>query len=121
MEYAHWSLNSFSDPFIILGLEESVAHTTCRLEPSTIILTPPTKNRDLLFLKSGTNQQLQYQVNCYPEGVEVNPKRGLLNPGQETIIHLKYPKILANFKSHKILVSVGNEVYESLVKIKTEF
>lgn len=92
--------------------------TSCRLEPSIIILTPPTKDGDFLFLKSESNRERQYEVYCTPDGLEFNPKQGSLSPGQEIMIYLKYFKYVPSVKSFQISVTVGNEVYETVVKIK---
>lgn len=93
----------------------------CRLEPGTIILTPPSKVKDLIFLKSETNRSLQYQVQSELDSLEINPKQGLINPYQEIRIYLNYTQVQANLKCFKIFVTVGNEQCECLVKIKLEW
>lgn len=101
-------------------LDNTVGPTLCRLEPGTIILTPPSKVKDLIFLKSETNRSLQYEVKSESGGLEINPERGVINPYQEIRIYLNYTQVQANLKCFKIYVTVGNEQCECLVKIKLE-
>lgn len=118
-----WFLNSVEllqcNVVHFLVMENTVAPMFCRLEPSTVILTPPTKVKDFLFLISETDRPFQFQVHCDSEGLEVSPIQGILNPGQEITIFLNYPLCLPNLKCFKVTVNVGTETCESLVKIKS--
>lgn len=71
-----------------------------------------------MFLASDANRELQYQVHSEPEGLEVNPKCGVLYPRQEIKIYLKYSHCSEAEKCFKIMVTIGNEVCQTLVKIK---
>ncbi|KAJ8975376.1 hypothetical protein NQ317_010021 [Molorchus minor] len=71
--------------------EKTRTEPLCKLEPASIILMPPTKVNDSLFLISECNKVLNFEVVCDPEGLEISPKDGTINPGQEMIIDLVCP------------------------------
>lgn len=104
--------------YLFLVLENTLAPTSCRLEPSIIILTPPLKVDDFLYLTSETDRSVQYQLHCQPEGLKINPKRGILDPKQEIVFSVTYSQFTSNSKTYKVSVSIDHEILESLVKIK---
>ncbi|XP_023023082.2 uncharacterized protein [Leptinotarsa decemlineata] len=90
----------------------------CRLEPPTIFLTPPSKTKDYLFFISDSNKKLHYQVTCDPKGLELEPKEGIIVPGEQIVISLAYPKAVVNGnKQYKVSVYVENDVFEADVKV----
>ncbi|KAG5875605.1 hypothetical protein JTB14_009756 [Gonioctena quinquepunctata] len=97
---------------------QTVLQQSCRLEPSTIILTPPSKVRDSLFFFSGSSKKLCFEVTSNPEGLEIEPKEGILVPEQQIVINLAYSsKVAKGKKQFKVLVYVENEVFEADVKV----
>lgn len=97
-------------------LEETICLDTCEIEPSNIILTPPYKTDDALFLKSKGNRKLKYQVKSNPEGLNIHPMSGVLNPGETIMFKVKCSKTLTKEKVFKLSVYVENEIFEATVK-----
>lgn len=97
---------------------DSTMQASCKLEPTIVILTPPTKVTDILFLTSQCKKKLHFEVVSNPEGLGISPKEGFIAPGQEMIISLFCPKLSVKEKMvFTVLVYVENEVFEATVKI----
>lgn len=97
---------------------ETTMQTSCKLEPAIIILIPPMKIKDSLFLISDCKKELHFKAVSNPVGLEICPKEGTITPGRETIISVNYPKLSGKEKIvFKVLVYVENEVFEATVKV----
>ncbi|XP_018564946.1 uncharacterized protein LOC108906218 [Anoplophora glabripennis] len=102
----------------LMCLETTTAQASCKLEPASIILTPPTKIRDSLFLTSDCKKRIHFEVVSNPEGLDICPKEGIIAPGEEIIINVACSKLtIKEKKVFKVLVYVENEVFEATVKI----
>ncbi|CAG9766412.1 unnamed protein product [Ceutorhynchus assimilis] len=93
-----------------------VVPKSCRLEPTALVLFPPSKSEDLLFLISDSPNTLYYEVNSNPKGLHVTPTDGALAPGGTAELKIKLLKE-AKESAFMILVYVENEVFEAEVKV----
>lgn len=96
-------------------MDESVLHKSCRLEPPSIVLFPPSKSEDCLFLISESSKVLHYEIISNPRGLCISPTDGAISPGETAEFKLALPKNTETY--YKILVYVENEVFEAEVKV----
>ncbi|KAL3286490.1 hypothetical protein HHI36_000995 [Cryptolaemus montrouzieri] len=89
----------------------------CRLEPTSLILTPPSKLRDCLLLSSENEHPLHFEISA-PEGIEVIPRSGNLKPYSTQLIELIIQKIdELTQMAFKVSVNVGGQVLNTDIKI----
>ncbi|XP_019881389.1 uncharacterized protein LOC109609198 [Aethina tumida] len=110
-----------SDLFTTLCADSTTDCSTtkdiCKLEPEVLILSPPVKTEDTLFLISENNKILHYEAQSNPSGLEISPKIGKLLPGETIILRVKYSKCLSQKQSYKVIIYVDNAVLEAQVKV----
>ncbi|CAH1173968.1 unnamed protein product [Phaedon cochleariae] len=101
----------------IVANESFIGNSSCRLEPSVIFLTPPSKITDSLFFSSESDKKLHFEISASPQGLEVNPTEGELLPNGECIITLKYQITECEKKQFKVHIFVEQEVFEAVVRV----
>ncbi|KAJ8924134.1 hypothetical protein NQ315_006918 [Exocentrus adspersus] len=101
-----------------IRLETTTVLPSCRIEPGSIVLSPPTKVWDNLFLVSESRKLLHFEVVSDPDGLEVVPKTGCINTGETVVFNVSYPHSSPGETNvFKVLVYVEHEVFEATVKI----
>jgi len=98
-------------------IDETIMNNSCRLEPPSIVLFPPAKPEDSLFLISESTKKLHFEVVISPPvGLNVSPMLGEICPGETAEFKIKLPK--SPSESHfKITVYVENDFFEAEVKV----
>ncbi|XP_030766819.1 uncharacterized protein LOC115890661 [Sitophilus oryzae] len=100
----------------VINNDTHVLQNHCRLEPPSIVLLPPNKVEDCLYLVSEVTRPLQFEVSTTPPGLQVVPADGVLRPGQTVVLKVKLPK-KTDEKGFKVFVYVEDDVLESEVKL----
>jgi hypothetical protein len=90
---------------------------TCHVEPSRIILTPPNKIKDMIFLTNNNKKILYFEASSTPEGLNIRPKDGTIRPGETLLIEVSYTKYCNDKTVFKVRILVDNESFEVDVKI----
>ncbi|XP_044746131.1 uncharacterized protein LOC123307770 [Coccinella septempunctata] len=96
--------------------EESVKNS-CKLEPALVILNPPSKCKDILFLTSDSDSTLSFNIEV-PEGIKAHVLSGTLKPQSTVIIQLEIDGGAEVPKSSKVSVNVEGEIFSSTVKVR---
>uniref|UniRef100_A0A1Y1K6B1 Uncharacterized protein n=1 Tax=Photinus pyralis TaxID=7054 RepID=A0A1Y1K6B1_PHOPY len=93
--------------------------SACVVEPSSIILTPPTKTTDAVLLISHSSRSLQFETKIEPAGIlEIFPGEGLLAPGETNFLQITCDiKRLQQQKYFKLFVYVDDDVSEVDIKV----
>lgn len=96
---------------------DDCAKNNCKLEPSLIILHPPSKCKDILFLSSDSSSALSFEIDV-PKGIKAHIRSGTLQPQSTMVIQLEIDGKLEISKSSKIKVNIEGEILTSDVKVK---
>lgn len=107
---------SLSQETIVALDDSSISHTSCRLEPPCLVLLPPSKTEDSLFLISEATKTLHYEVRATPSGLSISPTVGALSPGETSEFKVKLLRNNLDTR-FKVLVYVDNAVFEAEVKV----
>ncbi|KAL1502212.1 hypothetical protein ABEB36_007388 [Hypothenemus hampei] len=102
----------------LTALDDTVITKSCRLEPYSIVLIPPSKTKDRLYLISESMKTLHFEVASNPTGLEITPSMGAIPPGETVNFKIS---LLPTYqeKLFKVFVYVENDVFESEVKVLT--
>ncbi|XP_063903133.1 uncharacterized protein LOC135122701 [Zophobas morio] len=90
---------------------------TCQVEPMRIILTPPDKIKDRIFLTNNSKKTLYFEVASTPESLYLKPKSGTIYSDETQIIELTYVKKCNDKTVFKVTILVDNESFEVDVKV----
>ncbi|KAK4885536.1 hypothetical protein RN001_001807 [Aquatica leii] len=93
--------------------------TTCIVEPTNIILTPPTKTTDAVVLINNSNSTMQFEAVIEPsEGLKVSPAEGLILASETVLIHISCnTKKLKQQTYFKLSVYINDDVFEVDIKV----
>lgn len=98
-------------------IDDTIMNNSCRLEPSCVVLFPPTKAEDSLFLISEATKKLRFElVISPPAGLNVSPTIGEICPGETTEFKIKLLKSPSE-PHFKITVYVENDFFVAEVKV----
>ncbi|RZB39286.1 hypothetical protein BDFB_002054 [Asbolus verrucosus] len=97
--------------------DNTIRSDTCSVEPSKIILTPPEKISDRIFLSNHSKKKLYFEIHSAPEGLRFKPKDGTVGAGETSVVQLVYTKACNGKSVFKVRILVDSEAFEVDVKV----
>ena len=88
-----------------------------KVEPSSILITPPIKMEDLIIIYSLHKTSLAFRTLAEPSCINLKPQEGILFPDKTTLIKITYNSVHDKNESGTVLVYVENNVIEIPINI----
>lgn len=98
-------------------LENTVHSNQCSVMPSSIILTPPYKEADLIILTTTCSIPLKFTVVTVDENIVATPAKGEISSERNELIQVAFKQKNSQLKDSLLRIHAGSDVLEVHIKI----